>query len=239
MSSSHLPSNAPPAPGPLVSCIMPTRNRRRFVGQSIWYFLRQDYPHKELIILDDGEDGVADLVPADERIRYVRLDRPLSLGAKRNLGCELSRGELIAHWDDDDWMAAHRLRLQAAQLIKHDAHACGTRDLLYYWPDAGQAWLYRYPEHERPWLAGCTLLYRRAAWAEHPFPEINVGEDSAFVRQLPPERLHAVSDPSFYVGLIHPGNTGAKNLRDPRWQRRSLDEVSRLLALDRTTRIKS
>ena len=75
-----------------VSCIMPTRNRRRFVGQSIWYFLRQDYAHRELIILDDGEDAVADLVPNMTRIRYVRLDRRLSLGAKRNLGCELSRG---------------------------------------------------------------------------------------------------------------------------------------------------
>jgi len=41
-------------------------------------------------------------------------------------------------------------------------------------------------------------------------------------------------DPSFYVALIHSGNTGAKNLRDPRWERRSMDEVSQLLALDRT-----
>jgi glycosyltransferase involved in cell wall biosynthesis len=219
---------------PLVSCIMPTRNRRRFVGQSIWYFLRQDYPHKELIVLDDGEDSVADLIPTDERIRYVRIDRSLTLGAKRNLGCELSHGALIAHWDDDDWIAAHRLSLQTTQLLAHDADACGTRDLLYYWPDAGEAWFYHYPEPERPWLAGCTLLYRRAIWADHPFPEINVGEDSAFLRQLSPERLYAIPDPSFYVGLIHSGNTGAKNLRDPRWQRRSLDEVSHLLTLDRT-----
>jgi glycosyltransferase involved in cell wall biosynthesis len=80
---------------PLVSCIMPTRNRRPFVSQSIWYFLRQDYPNKELLILDDGEDNVADLIPDDERIRYVRVDRQV-LGAKRNLGCELSRGEFIA-----------------------------------------------------------------------------------------------------------------------------------------------
>ena len=70
---------------PLVSCVMPTRNRRQFVGQSIWYFLRQDYPNKELIVVDDGEDNVADLIPTDARIRYHRLDGPISVGAKRNI----------------------------------------------------------------------------------------------------------------------------------------------------------
>jgi glycosyltransferase involved in cell wall biosynthesis len=42
----------------LVSCIMPTFNRRAFVPQAIRYFLRQDFEHKELIIVDDG-DGMA------------------------------------------------------------------------------------------------------------------------------------------------------------------------------------
>ena len=68
----------------LVSCVMPTRNRRGWVSQAIWYFLRQDYDPKELLILDDGDDSVVDLVPSDERIRYRRLDARLSLGAKRN-----------------------------------------------------------------------------------------------------------------------------------------------------------
>ena len=58
---------------PLVSCVMPTCNRRRFVSQAIWYFLRQDYPSRELVIVDDGEDSIADLVPDDERIHYARL----------------------------------------------------------------------------------------------------------------------------------------------------------------------
>ena len=56
-----MPAIAPPMP--LVSCIMPTYNRRPFVPKAIEYFLRQDYPNRELIILDDGDDRVADLVP--------------------------------------------------------------------------------------------------------------------------------------------------------------------------------
>ena len=72
---------------PLVSCIMPTYNRRRFVPLAIGYFLRQDYPNRELIIVDDGTDPVQDLVPDDPRIRYMSLEAKHSIGAKRNLAC--------------------------------------------------------------------------------------------------------------------------------------------------------
>jgi len=107
----------------LVSCIMPTRNRPHFAGQSISYFLRQDYPQRELIVLDDGDEPIADLIPRDDRVHYVRLPQRRPVGAKRNLACEISRGELIAHWDDDDWMAADRLSLQVNQLLHSGADA--------------------------------------------------------------------------------------------------------------------
>jgi len=211
---------------------MPTRNRRRFVGQSIRYFLRQDYPERELIIVDDGEDAVVDLVPEDRRIRYLRLDQRTSVGAKRNLACEASAGDLIAHWDDDDWMAPTRLSLQVSALLDSGAQACGARDLLHYRLEQGDAWLYQPRPHELE-TAGCTLLYRRATWAKQHFRDINVGEDSAFMSGIPREQVQALPDASFYVALIHSHNTSSKHLTDARWHRRPLDEVTRRLALDR------
>lgn len=212
---------------------MPTRNRRAFVGQAVWYFLRQDYPNKELIVLDDGEDSIADLIPSDEQFRYVRLDRRHAIGAKRNLGCEMSRGDLIAHWDDDDWMAPDRLSRQVRELLRSGADVCGTRELLHYALDAGQAWLYRPLDGDHPPLAGGTLLYRREAWVRTPFPAIDIGEDTEFILRQPVDRTCAVVDPSLYVALIHRGNTGSKRLTDPRWERRPFEEVSCLLAADR------
>ncbi len=89
---------------PLVSCIMPTCNRRAYAQQAIRYFQRQDYENRELIIIDDGADGIGDMAKADERIRYIRLDKKATIGAKRNWACEQAHGELIMHWDDDDWI---------------------------------------------------------------------------------------------------------------------------------------
>src|SRR5262245_27908583 len=97
------------ASAPLVSCIMPTRDRRPFVGRAVAQFLAQDYAPRELVVVDDGTDPIADLLPPDPRIRPIRLPRRLSIGAKRNLACQASRGVVVAHWDDDDWMADWRL----------------------------------------------------------------------------------------------------------------------------------
>jgi glycosyltransferase involved in cell wall biosynthesis len=145
----------------------------------------------------------------------------------------MSRGELIAHWDDDDWFAPQRLRVQVSELLSADADVCGARELLYYDLQAGRAWLYRYPADRRPWLVGGTLLYRRRAWAAHPFPDRNVGEDTAFVWQFPPERLHATTDQRLCIAVIHGDNAAAKKPSSPRWRRRPLGEISALLASDR------
>jgi len=111
--------------------------------------------------------------------------------------------------------------------------ACGTGELLYYRPDAGQAWLYRYPEGARPWLAGGTLVYRRSVWERHRFAEIDAGEDTKFVWDLAGSPLCRMVDLSFYVGLIHGGNTSGKNVAGPRWERRPLEEVTNRIAPDR------
>src|SRR5262245_25074165 len=115
---------------PFVSCLMVTRDRRAFVAQSVWYFLRQDYEPRELLVLDDGLESIADLLPRDPRIRYVRLARRHTLGEARNAGCELAAGELIAHWDDDDWHAPHRLSAQVHELTGRDADACVITEVL-------------------------------------------------------------------------------------------------------------
>src|SRR5215475_14271274 len=125
---------------PLVSCVMPTANRRAFVPQAIRYFLRQDYPNKELLVIDDGADSVADLVPNSDSIRYIRLPNRMPLGAKRNLGCERARGDLIAHWDDDDWYAAFRLRYQVESLLASQSEICGSRRPLFFDPSLQLAW---------------------------------------------------------------------------------------------------
>lgn len=202
---------------PLISCIMPTANRRAFVGAAVEYFLRQDYEHRELIVVDDGEDAIGDLLPQDERVRYVRLAERQTVGAKRNLACEQARGQLIAHWDDDDWQATHRLRYQVAALLRTGAQVCGINRLLFYDVRDGRGWQYVYPASQRLWLSGSSLLYRREFWAQHRFAGINVGEDARFVWSGRPDQLHVLPDSSFHIGIIHAGNVSPKQTGGAYW----------------------
>jgi glycosyltransferase involved in cell wall biosynthesis len=217
---------------PLVSCIMPTHNRRPFVSQAIVYFLRQDYPNRELIIVDDGTDPIADLIPDDPRIRYLHQDHTSTLGAKRNVACQEARGEIIANWDDDDWMAPWRLMYQVEILLQERADICGLDKLFFYDPASHQAWQYVYPNGGRPWLAGGTLCYTKACWRGNPFPHVNVGEDTRFVWGTHAQKLVVLQDSSFYVAMVHPGNTSPKRTQGAWWHACPSTEIQDLLGED-------
>lgn len=203
---------------PAITCIMPTADRRAFVPTAISQFLRQDYGGSELIVLDDGAQSVEDLIPDDPRVRYVREARKSPIGVKRNRACELARGDVIVHWDDDDWNAPWRVRYQVEQLLERGADICGLDRVLFYDPAEDRGWEYVYANNAAPWVYGATLCYTKSFWRRNPFPAIGVGEDSRFVWSAVTKKVVALEDPTFFVGIIHPGNTSPKQKRGTRWR---------------------
>jgi glycosyltransferase involved in cell wall biosynthesis/GT2 family glycosyltransferase len=214
---------------PLVSCIMPTHGRRRFVPGAIRQFLDQDHPNKELIIIDDGPDPVNDLIPADHRIRYIRLAGRRTIGAKRNSACAMASGQFIAHWDDDDWYRPWRLSYQLAELQANGAALCGLANILFLDEATNRAWEYIYPSGGTPWVYGATFCYRRGLWERNPFPDIDIGEDTRFAFAVGGRRIHVLKRRDFFVGRIHPGNISPKNTHDRRWRSVPYDDVMAMI----------
>lgn len=218
---------------PLVSCIMPTANRPHLVPQAITYFLRQTYPNRELIILDDGTESVANLIPADPRIRYVRMNEKKSMGAKHNIACEMAKGDIIVHWDDDDWMSDSRLSYQVADLLSRSSNSLlGLSRLIYYDPRKNSSWEYVYPPGQRAWVCGNTFCYRKPLWRRNPFPSRNEGADTMWVWSLKEASISAHSENSFYISIIHTKNTSPKRTNQPRWIPHSTDKVRNLMQAD-------
>jgi hypothetical protein len=220
-------------PAPLASCIMPTADRRAFIPQAIRHFLRQNYPNKELIILDDGADNIADLIPHDNRIRYIRLDRKLSMGTKHNMACEMASGEIIIHWDDDDWVSPQRISYQVHELQKQSAATlqetiCGLSRVMFYDPRSQRAWEYQYPGG-RPWVLGSTFCYYKQFSEQHRFPDMNEGADTTFVWNLQNANVCAHPDHTFYVGTVHAHNTSPKRTETIGWRPLPNNDVRRLM----------
>ncbi|MGY3051901.1 glycosyltransferase involved in cell wall biosynthesis [Pedobacter sp. UYEF25] len=217
---------------PLVTCLMPTFNRRSFVPYAIKYFLRQGYSNKELIVIDDGEDCVEDLMPAYENIKYVRLTTRITLGAKLNMGCSSASGSIIMHWDDDDWYAPHRIDYQVSQLKKNRSEICGINQLIYLDVRSNRGFEYKYPTSEPKWLLGSTLCYERSRWARNMFKEINVGMDGLFVWNTPQEKVTVLENKSMSVHLIHHDNISPKDTRNERWHDYSLAKIKSIMKED-------
>jgi glycosyltransferase involved in cell wall biosynthesis len=91
---------------PLVSVILPTRDRPSILPRAIESVFGQSYANWELIVCDDSEgEGTEDVVGtfAGGRVRYLPGE-PSGAAAARNRGLTDARGELIAYLDDDNRM---------------------------------------------------------------------------------------------------------------------------------------
>ncbi|HUB31527.1 MAG TPA: glycosyltransferase [Bryobacteraceae bacterium] len=216
----------------LVSCIMPTYDRRAFIPRALAYFARQDYPNRELIVVDDGTDCIQDLIPVTPEIRYYRLPSRTSLGRKRNFACEQARGQLIAHWDDDDWYSPSRLRECVQTLAASGRPICGVAVPYFLDPVNRRSWRFHYTNSQSLWVAGSSLCYRRDYWMNHRFSEINVGEDTHFVFDARPGDAAALPDSSTFVALIHPQNSSPKHVQSTNWKVCPFEELTHVMKDD-------
>jgi len=204
---------------PLVSCIMPTANREQFIPLAISNFLRQDYINSELIVVDDGIKPVQSLIPQNDRIKYYRPGNlQNTIGAKRNMACEMAKGEIIMHWDDDDWYAPNWISYQMYVLYYTKADICGLRKLYFHNPLHNITWKYIYPANEQPWVGGATMAYHKSLWKRNPFKNIQVGEDNQFV-WFSHSRVIAHDYLNGFISMLHRRNTSPKYTTNERWER--------------------
>jgi glycosyltransferase involved in cell wall biosynthesis len=113
---------------PRVSVIMNCRNCEEFLREAINSVYAQTCPDWEIIFYDNlSSDGSAEIAQGfDGRLRYLRGEEPLPLGAARNQALAVAKGEFIAFLDCDDLWLPEKM---ARQLALFDADS--TADFVY------------------------------------------------------------------------------------------------------------
>lgn len=194
---------------PLVSCIMPTANRHEFIPFAIDNFLRQDYPNCELIIIDDGIESCSRLVPNSSKIKYNYSEPLGTIGVKRNVACEKSRGEYIVHWDDDDWYAPDWVSKQIDAIESYGADLSGLNKVIFYSYALDKSFLYENIDELNFWLCGATIAFRKSLWEQYHFVNMQIGEDTDFIKNSR-GRVLAINYTEGFMAGIHGGNTSIK-----------------------------
>lgn len=230
---------------PIVSCLMPTKNRRKFIPAALKMFFSQDYAGEmELIVIEDGEDDVSELITrflADSRIDATRHDSsgpeylprfPTrfkveydrfegTLGAKLNYGRDVARGEVLLNLDDDDWNSPTRVSDQVTHIRITGKPFVGMSSLIFYEDGKDFGWEYTGDAWYAP---GSTHCYTREYALANPRPDLTVGEDNVAAERA--KELGAISTISGLTCLVardHAGNCSARLTNDtPKTEMQSL-----------------
>ncbi len=110
---------------PLVSVIIPTYNRGKYVVKAIDSVLVQSYGNIEIIVVDDASiDGTGEIMSGLAKkcpnIIYIKNDHNLGFVRNLNKGISFAKGEYIARLDDDDiWCDPLKLEKQVGFLEKN------------------------------------------------------------------------------------------------------------------------
>ena len=150
---------------PLVSVLLPTRNRLEFLRYAIETVVRQDDPDWEIVVSDNAsEEDIAGHVEglADDRLRYVRTPSFVPVTDNWNSALEHSSGRYVVMLGDDDGLMPGYVR-RVRELVERHREP----ELIYQ-----GAWLYAYPGVDPAEASGYLQPYGYAEFmrgAAEPF----------------------------------------------------------------------
>lgn len=123
---------------PLLSIIIPTRDRARYLGASIATALQATDAPLEVLVLDNASaDDTADVVSriADPRLRYARSEQRLSMRDNFERGLSMAQGDYVGFIGDDDGIFAGAVNRVHAIFEDPEVQAIAAARAHYYWPD--------------------------------------------------------------------------------------------------------
>lgn len=198
---------------PLVSCIVPTANRTSAIPLLLDGLLAQTYTRLELVVVDEGADGVGNLLSVWPEAKYTRVSSTSSIGTMRNAACAAASGEIIIQFDDDDWYSPERVERQVRPIIDGRADVTGLTCAHVLEVDGARWWEPSEKLKRRMFPEGFhsgTLAFRRSYYVGGcRYPEISLGEDRAMLLSLMRRkaRILALEGTDMFAYVRHGSNT--------------------------------
>lgn len=200
---------------PKVSIVTLTRDRRPFLPLAKYCVLAQSYPEDKLewVIVDDGKDQIKDLVSDLPNVKYVLVDEPMSIGAKRNLGVEKASHDVLVMMDDDDVYPNNSILTRVAfMLAGPKPHECVVSTTIPCFDIHKKTSFMNVPPMVLPMadrVSEATLCFTRDFWTHTKFSDDRIAEGGAFIRGRE-HMCREVSPQDVIVSLVHKLNTSSR-----------------------------
>ena len=117
-----------------ISVVIPTYNRRRFIGHCLDSILQQTLPVDEIILVDDGStDGTSDWARSTYPKIKVIQKRNSGVSSARNAGIQRAKSTWIAFLDSDDVWLPQKMERQVKALRNSPSYRiCHTEEKWIY-----------------------------------------------------------------------------------------------------------
>jgi len=175
--------------------------REKMARRAVDSFESQTYKNKRLLIYTTDRENA-------------------TIGQLRNSANERTDGDIILHWDDDDWSYPGRI-LESVLALTEGKHDCVGYNSLLFWrqcgDDPGQAWVYI--NGAQTYCVGTSLCYYRHVWERWPFPDMprargGTGEDTAWLHGVDSWAMpYNLKTPSM-IAHIHGENSMPYNIEE-------------------------
>lgn len=169
---------------PSVTIITPTTHDRVNFNRQIQLFvMQQNYPNIIEHLFDYGDGNV---------------------GVKRNRLCNAANGDIIIHFDSDDWYAKDWVTRCVRELT--DLPCTGLRQCYYHDLTHQNGYMWSYPPNALTYLAEATLAYYKTHWEKYNHAETVTGESTPLYKGA---LAHDYIDG--FVARLHNSNTSSRN----------------------------
>lgn len=173
---------------PMVSVITITHNRSHFFTLMWNNWNNYKYPKEKLewVIVDDSTDpkhDLTDIIPQYNNIRYIKLDKHMTIGDKRNYAVSQCSYDYIVHQDDDDFYFPDSILAKVRVLKKYKKCDCCFSNSLAVYNIINNTSCFMNPENAESCLSlpEATLMYKKSFWEKQKFSSEHFTEGKSFV----------------------------------------------------------
>lgn len=214
---------------PFISIITPTYNRRKLFSIAIRNWMSTIYPKDKMewIIVDDGNEKIKDILPNDDRIRYIKLPYQKyyrQMGRKRNFCIEQARSNFIVFMDDDDHYFPEHILARIKTILRDDNIDCvgctaiGSYDF--------KTRKNSYIGNGNSYFTESSLAFRKRFWMERKFNDLDSSGEYKKFLAFRGKKMISIPFQFVTIAFTHNQNTTEfRNIEEQKGENKLFDIV--------------